>query len=79
MFGNLHLRPRIMSILARQWGGSNRAASLAGIIHDYRLLAVQAADNRPYSDDDKIDTDYVIEYPGENHYDDAKNKRDNSP
>ena len=67
------------TLTLRKCGGSNRAASLAGIIHDYRLLAVQAADNRPNSDDDKIDAYYVIEYPGENHYDDAKNKRDNSP
>jgi hypothetical protein len=56
-----------------------RATSLAGIIDDYRLLAVQAADNRPNSDDDKIDAYYVIKYPGENHYDDAKNKSNNSP
>ena len=24
-------------------------------------------------------TNYVIKYPGENHHDNAKNKRDNSP
>ena len=53
--------------------------SLASIINNYRLLKMQVGYNCPYSDDDKINTDYVIEYPGKNHYDDAKNKRDNSP
>ena len=40
---------------------------------------MQVGYNCPYSDDDEINTDYVIKYPGKNHYDDAKNERDNSP
>jgi hypothetical protein len=48
------------------------------IINDYRILK-HIGCNCPYSDDDKIDTDYVIQYPGKHHYDDAKNKRDDSP
>jgi hypothetical protein len=35
--------------------------------------------NCPYPDDDEINTDYIIKYPGENHNDDAKNKRYNPP
>jgi hypothetical protein len=40
---------------------------------------MQAGNNCPYSNNDEINADYVIKYPGENHYDDAKNKCNNSP
>ena len=69
-----------MGIISRQEDRSTRATSLAaGIISDYRLLRMQVRYNCPYSDDDKINTDYVIKYLGKNHYYDAKNKRDNAP
>jgi hypothetical protein len=78
-YGYSSYRPQIMSIISRQEDSSTRATSLASIINDYRLLKMQVGYNCPYSDNDKINTDYVIKYPGKNHYDDAKNKRYNSP
>jgi hypothetical protein len=42
-------------------------------------LWMQESDNCPYSNNDKINTDNVIKYPGKYHYDDTKNERDNSP
>jgi hypothetical protein len=68
-----------LAYLTKEQDSSSRATSRASIINYYRLLKMQVGYDCPYSDDDKINTDYVIKYPGKNHYDDAKNKRDNAP
>lgn len=51
----------------------------ASIINDCNHLKMQVGYNCPYSDDDKINADYIVKYFRKNHYDDATNKSDNSP
>jgi len=37
-------------------------------------LPVEVSDNRQYANDDEIDAYQIIEYLGENHYNNAENK-----
>ena len=45
---------------------------LASIINVCMLLKMQVGYNSPYSDDDEINTHYIIKYPRKNHHEDAK-------
>jgi hypothetical protein len=48
--------------------------------HIIQTLPVKVRDNSQYADQDKIDTDEIIEYFGENHHNNAENKaRDTHP
>jgi hypothetical protein len=42
-------------------------------------LPVEVSDNSQYANDDEINPDEIVKYLGENHYNDAENKRDYTP
>jgi hypothetical protein len=42
-------------------------------------LPVEVRDNSQYANDDEINPDEIVKYLGENHDDDAENKRDYTP